>query len=689
MSVSEKVRILFGFMLAVAMSSAGQVNPDQVAEKVYLHIDRSHYRSGDDIWFKAYVIDPATNLLSLNTNNLHVELISPKPEILMSKIVRIENGTGNGDFHLGESLASGNYLIRAYTNHMRNYDSEFFFRKQIKIVNPADTDFGLITDTVSILSDFKIRYFPEGGSLVENVISKVAFKAEDGSGRSCTLSGSLFSANGDSITSFKTSHSGMGYFMFRPHPGESYYTIVKNSSGEMKKVPLPEVHQTGISLSASFSAPNTLLVTLRTNAKTAASLFEKNLNLTLSSRNVVVRSVKLRISSIVSHFEIPVIEFPPGIIRLTLTDEKGLILSERSIFYYGQRDAHINISTDKKEYQPHEKVRIKLSLLCDSGSVISGNFSLAAVESQFPKPDSLFPSTITSWFLLESEITGPVEKPSYFFNSFNPDSKENLDLLLLTKGWRGYKWKDPGMAFQNENGFVVSGKIREGASPADGVGVTMGIFGKNISDILYTKTDSLGCFRFDNIDITGDNKIVVSSPNATNKTPLNITIDTVIYNPAEIEDETIAYQKHYFNKSKILSNRSESGLNNSGRSKKVRDRTVSEKLNTGILSIQKNDVENPEVTSVSFTMKGFDEPRIFHEQIKKLSWNRSRKTDKHSLVFWEPNIHLKSDTPYFIEFTNSDKPGIIKIIVEGITGEGIPVSGMATYVVKQSRGENP
>jgi hypothetical protein len=55
----------------------------QVAEKVYLHIDRKSYTSGDDIWFKAYVIDPSTNRLSENTNNLHVELISPEAMIIL------------------------------------------------------------------------------------------------------------------------------------------------------------------------------------------------------------------------------------------------------------------------------------------------------------------------------------------------------------------------------------------------------------------------------------------------------------------------------------------------------------------------------------------------------------------------------------------------------------------------------
>ena len=114
-----------------------------VAEKVYLHIDRVLFNSGDDIWFKAYVIDPSSNRLSVNTNKLYVELIASDSKIIQRRTVRIENGTGHGDFHLHDSIPSGKYRIRAYTNFMRNYDEQFFFLKEIIVVSPYDEVQGL------------------------------------------------------------------------------------------------------------------------------------------------------------------------------------------------------------------------------------------------------------------------------------------------------------------------------------------------------------------------------------------------------------------------------------------------------------------------------------------------------------------------------------------------------------------
>ena len=63
----------------------------QIIEKVYLHTDRNLYYPGDDIWFKAYLIDAFDRSLSTLSANLHVELISPVSEIIASHVIKIED----------------------------------------------------------------------------------------------------------------------------------------------------------------------------------------------------------------------------------------------------------------------------------------------------------------------------------------------------------------------------------------------------------------------------------------------------------------------------------------------------------------------------------------------------------------------------------------------------------------------
>ena len=151
-------------------------------EKVYLHVDRDSYYPGDDIWFKAYLIDGLSGLLSDQGTNLHVELISPSLDIIDSPVVKMKEGLGNGDFHISEKLNSGRYRLRAYTNYMRNFGDDFFFNKDILIINSTDADKKLSEKIKKPIIRPEISFFPESGSLIDDVLSTVAFKAIDSEG---------------------------------------------------------------------------------------------------------------------------------------------------------------------------------------------------------------------------------------------------------------------------------------------------------------------------------------------------------------------------------------------------------------------------------------------------------------------------------------------------------------------------
>ncbi|RZK55379.1 MAG: hypothetical protein EOO91_14225 [Pedobacter sp.] len=104
-------------------------------EKVYLHLDKSYYAIGDDIWFKAYVVDSKTAAPTAISNILYIELINERDSLTKQLKLQMVSGIAWGDFKLSDSLAEGNYRIRAYTQWMRNAGAEFFFDKTIKIGN--------------------------------------------------------------------------------------------------------------------------------------------------------------------------------------------------------------------------------------------------------------------------------------------------------------------------------------------------------------------------------------------------------------------------------------------------------------------------------------------------------------------------------------------------------------------------
>lgn len=104
-------------------------------EKVYLHLDKPYYAIGDDIWFKAYIVNNKTQAPSEISKILYVELINEKDSLKKLIKLPVMGGITWGDFKLADSLGEGNYRIRAYTNYMRNFGTDFFFDKTIKIGN--------------------------------------------------------------------------------------------------------------------------------------------------------------------------------------------------------------------------------------------------------------------------------------------------------------------------------------------------------------------------------------------------------------------------------------------------------------------------------------------------------------------------------------------------------------------------
>ncbi|MET4080540.1 hypothetical protein ABIB40_000484 [Pedobacter sp. UYP30] len=148
--MKNKLMLFLGFFALLASVIAFKVDDDPFAailkkledysskypqEKVYLQLDKPYYAVGDDIWFKGYVVNTKTQAPSTISGILYVELINEKDSITTKLKLPLGGGITWGDFKLTDSLKEGNYRLRAYTNYMRNFGSDFFFDKTIKIGN--------------------------------------------------------------------------------------------------------------------------------------------------------------------------------------------------------------------------------------------------------------------------------------------------------------------------------------------------------------------------------------------------------------------------------------------------------------------------------------------------------------------------------------------------------------------------
>ena len=532
-------------------------NSEVPFEKVYLHLDRFYYSAGEDIWIKAYLVNAVTNKLSDNSNNLNIELISPGSKIIKRMILRIDNGVGDGDFHLGDSIASGNYMIRAYTNFMRNFGDIFFFERDIFVENQMDIKSLDQPDHEESNEKVDVQFFPEGGPLIENVYTLLGFKAVNSLGFGCNVTGRVFSSLGDTVTTFTSTHLGMGSFFFLPKKGLKYFAAGYAGNGIPFIVELPIVSETGYSIKVSEINQDYFRVTIKTNQETLNRYPLNEMVIVGTSHNSLCITAKVKVRAIDNPVNLPKKEFPEGVAQLTLMDTTGKTYCERVYYVHPKENYRINIIPDHEVYAPRQKVTLQISVRDTSDESVSANLSVSVVDGNqiigFEKK-----SDISSYLLLESEIRGYIELPFYYFDTTITGRYQALDNLLLTQGWRNFVWNNlPDTVikpnYPMEEGITVSGRLRRvwADKPIAGANISIALSGNDKPSYKFTQTDSAGKYYFDGLNFTGPQNIMVYAADKKDKSEGLIFLDSIYLDPAPVKysqaNKSTTTDKYIFN----------------------------------------------------------------------------------------------------------------------------------------------
>lgn len=117
------------------VSKIGAYNDAMPIEKLYLHFDKPYYSVGDTIWFKGYLMNQAIGY-SQQSNRLYVELVNDSNAVVKRFVFPVTIGITWGNIALsGMYVHEGAYTVRAYTNWMRNFGDDYFFKQTFYINN--------------------------------------------------------------------------------------------------------------------------------------------------------------------------------------------------------------------------------------------------------------------------------------------------------------------------------------------------------------------------------------------------------------------------------------------------------------------------------------------------------------------------------------------------------------------------
>ena len=509
----KKIFILIFFLLHSVVWLSAQSDHICPHEKLYVHTDRANYERGDTVRFRAYLMDTRREATAYS-RYVYAELLADS-QVISREMVKDDHGVFSGYLSLGDTLRSGNYTLRFYTRYLSSLPAPRYFYRQIIVGGRPFQDYRKESVT-RMAASYHVSFFPEGGRLPSGCVSRVAFKALSPDGLGTDVQGFVVNQRGDTVTTLRSVHRGMGFFNLEPVSGDSYTAVCRNREGMELRFPLPPADPSAVSLRVDVRKDDFLV---RLNSGVSLS---PGHSLRVEYRDSILLHAAFSGSR---PLRLPRSPLPPGVLRFVLLDGSGVPISGRTAFNQSPSvRADVDFSARLKEEKGRSFWDVSLGLRDSSGEPLGGTLSVSVTDDRYALQDTTV--NILSSFLLSSDLQGYVEAPSFYFSGDDSRTSYLLDLLMLTQGWVKYSLVPDYGFFPVERSQCVSGKVvseySEKKCIADAV-VTLFSFDKKI--MRQTTSDASGCFRFDSLSFPRGTHFILQARKKKGGTDVALLVD--------------------------------------------------------------------------------------------------------------------------------------------------------------------
>ena len=457
-------------------------------EKVYLQFDNNGYYLGETIWFKAHVTSGNNDKPSTMSKVLYVELVAPEGYVVQTNKYKLDDkGCCNGSMELNPLILSGYYEVRAYTRYMLNWGKDAIFSRVFPVfdkVNGNNWEFRNMLDRKrgymyrgkwisSDLPECDLKFYPEGGHLINQIEGAVAFE----------LRGADGAYSSDSITIYEDKtpiihtvpqHYGKGVFRLTPKKGAKYKAevTVKTEGKEAQRYTfdLPKIEEQGATLAVEQQDGNVNIVIRNSLNK------EVEMGFAILHRGTMGFYKKFSSIEKEKTFTISANDLLEGVSRAVvfLSD---IPLAERQFFVQhdqlqknDRQTVHLKVKANN--YNPtnltpsaHEKITLDIER--EDGAPIdpTAEFSISVTDAAGNNSTS-WDYNMYTYMLLGSELKGYIPNASQYFDTANSHRHAQLDLLMLTHGWTSYDWQlltklDLSALQPIEKGITLKGTLYE------------------------------------------------------------------------------------------------------------------------------------------------------------------------------------------------------------------------------------
>ncbi len=329
---------LFSFLISLCLIFSGNVISQSIQknqlqnylssfqpEKAYVHANQFQYASGDQIFYKVYLLSKEGP--SQFTKNVYAEWYDQDGKYISRQVLPSIMGLSAGDFQIPPKYTGQWIYMKLFTAWMQEQNPTPFLVSSFKVLQSNQT----VLKPDNSPFDLQIKAEPEGGYWIKGVPSILTIRTRNGNDLPLAMNCRIVDAKGQVVSLFSTAPYGWGQVEIIPESTETYYIQAEMPDGSWAQQALPPILDKGIAL--KFDPLDYSFVVQRT-ADSDVQNQQLFIALTHQDEVLLETSVSLQ-QKLKLKGRIRIDSLPTGFHRLIWFDEEKKMVGQR-VFYLHQ-----------------------------------------------------------------------------------------------------------------------------------------------------------------------------------------------------------------------------------------------------------------------------------------------------------------------------------------------------------------
>lgn len=334
-------------------NTISNLKPGNIREKIDLQSDRNIYMTGENIWFSAsYLLNKSFGKKQIS-NTLYLELINQNNQTIAKNKYEINNGKASGRIVIPNRINTGNYLLRAYTQYQRNFNSLNFAYQQLTIINPNRTSKFYSSDSAQ-----SVRIFPEGGHFIKGISTRACVVLNDSINQNVKRI-QLLKNNGSVVTSHQQKSNGLYKFNITPTDSIQHKLKIKLSRSDSFTNPISNISPEELNTQIRHKG-NKIIYTIYNNREKETDSQEYTIEVYTSNfRKIKTKAFQLTKDKFQISFEKENLD--NGILYFVLKQQANKIEHINTTYRGVEKKHRLEVNTNQKNYKPREKIKVNLT----------------------------------------------------------------------------------------------------------------------------------------------------------------------------------------------------------------------------------------------------------------------------------------------------------------------------------------